>query len=198
MSLVSTKSRNSGPCTEICGLITGLGLLETGQLLRQVWMSDSHDLAWWFNKCKNSILFYSILGCVVPLQEVACHQSPPTFSVLCCPCPYRSLVPHNVISPTMFQSSNWSYTLCLPLCASNSSSIIFHSGNVSSPFPFRICYILYYVCHSGSLPNDGVSDSDRIHAKITMEIFKTYSSTVMRSEITISCMMCQLMLTHEK
>ena len=30
-----------------------------------------------------SILFYSILGCVLPLQEVACRQSPPTFSVLC-------------------------------------------------------------------------------------------------------------------
>ena len=39
-----------------------------------------------------SILFYSILGCVLPLQEVALRQSPPSFSVLCCPCPYRSLL----------------------------------------------------------------------------------------------------------
>ena len=32
------------------------------------------------------ILFYSILGCVLPLQEVALRQSPPSFSVLCYPC----------------------------------------------------------------------------------------------------------------
>ena len=65
-------------------------------------------------------LFYSILGCVLPLQEVALCHSPPNFSVLCCPCPYRSLLPHNVISSTTFWSSNWSYTLYLPLCTSNS------------------------------------------------------------------------------
>ena len=95
-----------------------------------------------------SILFYSILGCVLPLQEVALRQSLPSFSVLCYPHPYRSLLPHNVISPATFWSSGWSYTLCLPLCASNSPSIIFHSGDVSSPFPFRINYVLDYVCHS--------------------------------------------------
>ena len=50
-------------------------------------------------------LFYSILGCVLPLQEVALHQSLPSFSVLCYPHPYRSLLPHNVISPTTFWSS---------------------------------------------------------------------------------------------
>ena len=59
-----------------------------------------------------SVLFYAIPGCVLPLQEVALRQSPPTFSVLCCPCPYHSLLPHNVISTTTFWSSNWSYTLC--------------------------------------------------------------------------------------
>ena len=37
------------------------------------------------------ILFYSILGCVLPLQEVALRQSHPSFSVLCYPRPYRSL-----------------------------------------------------------------------------------------------------------
>ena len=36
-------------------------------------------------------LFYSILSCVLPLQEVALCQSPPSFSVLCYPRPYRSL-----------------------------------------------------------------------------------------------------------
>ena len=105
------------------------------------------------------ILFYSILGRVLPLQEAALRQSLPSFSVLCYPCPNRSLLPRNVISPTTFWSSGWSYTLFLPLCASNSPSIIFHSGDVSIPFPFRIGYVLDHVCHSGSLPNDGVTDS---------------------------------------
>ena len=59
------------------------------------------------------LLFYSILGCVLPLQEVALRQSPPSFSVLCCPCPYRSLLPHNVISPTPFWSSDCSHFLPL-------------------------------------------------------------------------------------
>ena len=103
------------------------------------------------------VLFYSILYCVLPLQEVALHQSPSTFSVLCCPCPYCSLLPHNVISPSTFWSSNWSYTFYLPLCASESQSIIFHSGDVSSSFPFRISYILNYV--TGYLLDDGITDS---------------------------------------
>ena len=102
--------------------------------------------------------FYSIPGCVPPLQEVALHQNPPSFSVLCYPCPYHSLLPHNVTSLMTFWSSNWSYTLYLPACASNSPSVIFHSGDVSCTFPFRIGYVLDCVCHSGSLPNDGVTD----------------------------------------
>ena len=39
------------------------------------------------------ILFYFILGCVLPLQDVALHQSPLTCSVLCCSCPICSLLP---------------------------------------------------------------------------------------------------------
>ena len=92
-----------------------------------------------------SILFYSILGCVFPLQEVALCKSLPSFSVLCYPRPYRSLLPYNVISPMTFWSSDWPYTLCLPLCASNSPSVIFHSGDVSSPFPFRIDYLYSWI-----------------------------------------------------
>ena len=80
------------------------------------------------------ILFYSFLCCVLLLLEVALSQSRPSFSVLCYPCPYHSLLLHNVISPTTFWSSEWSYTLYLPLCTSNSPSIVFHSGDVSSPF----------------------------------------------------------------
>ena len=58
----------------------------------------------------------------------------------------------------------------MPLCASNSPSIIFHSGNMSSLFPFRIGYVLDYVCHSGSLPNDGVTDSV-FSSSLTLNIF---------------------------
>ena len=50
-------------------------------------------------------LFCSILDCVLPLQEVVLLQSLPSFSVLCYSHPYRSLLPHNVISPTTFWSS---------------------------------------------------------------------------------------------
>ena len=95
--------------------------------------------------CVYSIVFYSILGCVLPLQEVAISQNPPSFSVLCSPCPYHSLLPHNIISPMTLWSFNSSYTFYLPLCASKSPSIIFHSGNFSSPFPFHISYVLDYV-----------------------------------------------------
>ena len=51
------------------------------------------------------ILFYFILGCALPLQEAALHQSPATFSVLCYPCPNRSLLPHNVISQTTYTNN---------------------------------------------------------------------------------------------
>ena len=51
-----------------------------------------------------SVMFYSILGCALPLQELTLLQNLPTFSVLCHPCPYRSSLPHNVISPTTFWS----------------------------------------------------------------------------------------------
>ena len=51
-------------------------------------------------------IFYSVLGCVLPLQKVALRQSLPSFSVLCYSRPYRSLLPHNIISPTTFWSSD--------------------------------------------------------------------------------------------
>ena len=94
--------------------------------------------------------YHSILGRVLPLQEAAFHCGKQPYArvlqlspdVLCYPCPYPCLLPHDVISPTTFSSSNWSYTHYLPLCA----SIVFHQGDVSSPFPFRISYILDYVC----------------------------------------------------
>ena len=90
-----------------------------------------------------SVLFCSVLGCVLPLLEVALSQSPPTFSVLCYPCPYRSLLPHNVIFPTMFWSSSWSYTLCLPLCASDSPSIIF-IFRAMCPAHFHFILVTYW------------------------------------------------------
>ena len=60
---------------------------------------------------KDTILFYYILGCVLPLQEVALRQS----SIFLCPLhshPHSSLLPHNVISPTTFWSSDYGYGLC--------------------------------------------------------------------------------------
>ena len=83
-----------------------------------------------------SILFYFFVGCVLLLQEAALCQSPPSFSVLCYPCPYCSLLPHNVISPTTW-SSDWSYTLYLPLCASSSPSIILSFGWCVQPISIQ-------------------------------------------------------------
>ena len=96
---------------------------------------------------KKSVLFCSILACVLPLQEVALRQSPSTLSVLCCLWSHCFLLPHNVISPVMFWSYKWSYALFLLPCAAKSLSVVFDLGNVSSPFPFCIGYILDYVCH---------------------------------------------------
>ena len=82
------------------------------------------------------ILFYSML-----YPSTAGSIPPPeytTFSVLCYPCLYSSLLPHNVISPMTFWSSGWSYTLYLPLCASDTHLLPFHTGDVSSPFSFHI------------------------------------------------------------
>ena len=45
------------------------------------------------------------------------------------------------------------------VCASNGSSIVFHLGDVSSSFPLCVGYVFSDVRHSGSLPNDGVTDS---------------------------------------
>ena len=82
-----------------------------------------------------TILFYSILSCVFPLQEVALRQCLPSSSVLCYPHPYRSLLPHNVISPATFWFSDWSYTLCLPLCAFNNHLLSF----IWAMCPQKIC-----------------------------------------------------------
>ena len=94
----------------------------------------------------------SVLFCSRLCLSTARNSPPPEFSngLLCYPCPYRSLLPHNVISSTTFWSSDWSHTFYLPLRASNYPSVVFLPVDVSSPFPFRIGYVLDYVCHSGS------------------------------------------------
>ena len=94
----------------------------------------------WVNYVPYPQYSYSyILGCVLPLQEVALRQSLPSFSVLYYPRPYRSLLPQNVISPTTFWSSDWSYTLCLTLCASNSPFI-----RAMCPAHFHFVLVTYW------------------------------------------------------
>ena len=90
------------------------------------------------NSCLRRILrirwpetIYSILGCDLTLLEVAVRQSLPSFSVLCYPCPYRSLLPHNVISPTTFWSSNFHLLSFIP-------SIIFR------PVLFHFVLVTYW------------------------------------------------------
>ena len=108
-----------------------------------------------------AMLCYSILGCVLPLQESSPLPEPSIFLR-----PLLSLsIPLPVAPQCHLSNDILVFRLILhPLSdtsfsASNSPSIIFHSGDVSSLFPFRTGYVLNYVCHSGTLPNDGVLDS---------------------------------------
>ena len=93
----------------------------------------------------NSRIHYSILGCVLPLQEVALRQSPLSFSVLCYPCPYRSLL------PTM-SSLKRRYGLPTDLTPFICHSVLlvvhllsFRRATCPAHFPFRIGYALNYV-----------------------------------------------------
>ena len=86
----------------------------------------------------SAVLFYCRL-----CPSTAGSSPPPESSNFLCPLLSLSkplLFPH-IVSPTTFWSSSWPYTLYLLLCASNSPSIIFHLGDVSSPFPFCICHV---------------------------------------------------------
>ena len=58
------------------------------------------------------------------MHEAALWQGPPSFSVLYCLCPHRSQLSHHAVYLTTLLSSNWSYALCLPLCASNGPSTV--------------------------------------------------------------------------
>ena len=94
-----------------------------------------------------TILFYSILGCVLPLQEVASARVFHLSLSLCYPHPYRSLLPRNVISPTTFGLPT---DLTPSVC--HSVLLIVHllsfiRAMCPSPFPFHIGYALDYVCH---------------------------------------------------
>ena len=133
-----------------------------------------HPLVW----RDSSVLFYSRL---CPSTVGSSPKQESSNFALCYPCPNLSLLPHNVISPMTFWSSDWSYTLYLPLCASNSPSIIFHSSHVSNPFPFCIGYVLDYVCHSGSLSNDDVTDSV---FSLTFSIFLSMAQRLVSSFCT--------------
>ena len=103
-------------------------------------------------------LSYSILFCSNLCPSTVGSRPPDSYNflspLLCCTCP--SLLLHSVISQRHFGLlTGLILTLYLPLCAFDSTSIIFHLGDVSSPFPFRIGYML----DSVYLRNDGVMDS---------------------------------------
>ena len=93
----------------------------------------------------------SVLFCSRLCPSTAGSSPLPESSNFLCPLLSLSIPPPDVISPTTFWTSDWSYTLYLPLCASNSPPIVFHWGDVSSPFPFRVGYMMDYVCQCGCL-----------------------------------------------
>ena len=92
-----------------------------------------------------SILLYSTLGCVLPLQEAALCHRPPTYSVLCYPCPYRSWLSHSVISPTTFGlPTDLTSFICHPaLLMVHLSSFI----QAVCPAHFQFALVSYCVCH---------------------------------------------------
>ena len=89
-----------------------------------------------------SVLFYSRL-----CPSTAGSSPPP---VLQLSLSFAILVYTAPCCPTM-SSLQWRFSLPTDLtpCASNSPSTIFHSGDVSSPFPFHTGYVSDYVCHFG-------------------------------------------------
>ena len=103
-----------------------------------------------------SILFYSRLCPSTAIK--ALYQSPPSFSVLHYPCPYRSLLPHNVTSPFLCPLLSLSIPLPVaPQChlsdlsLSLSFAILVHTAPCHptvSPLP---CSVLYYPCPYRSL-----------------------------------------------
>ena len=62
-----------------------------------------------------SFLFYSILGCVLPLQEVAIRRSPPSFTVFCYPCP---ISPQH-LSPELSVTCKIPMLCCYPILSHN-------------------------------------------------------------------------------
>ena len=101
------------------------------------------------------ILFYSLLGYVLPLQEVALCQSRPSFSVLCNPpcCPtMSSLQPCFGLLTDFIPSACHSVLLIVHLLS-------FIQAMCPAHFHFHIGYVLDCVFHSDALPNDGVTNS---------------------------------------
>ena len=61
-----------------------LTVLATLKCTDHGWISQTFPFCF---RVQGISFMYSILGCVLPLQEVVLCQKPPTFSVLCYPCP---------------------------------------------------------------------------------------------------------------
>ena len=79
------------------------------------------------------------LSCAPPLLEVALRQISPLLSVFCfsSPCSSQPLL-DIIISPPSFWSSLRSISVSyLPLCASNSPTIVLHRCYMSCHFPFQ-------------------------------------------------------------
>ena len=102
--------------------------------------------------CTNVVPCTLFLGCVTPLLEVALRQIPPLLSTLCFSWPCSSQPLLDIISPPSFGSSPRSLSVShLPLCASDSPSIIFHACYMSCPFPFQFCYFFQDIIYFCSL-----------------------------------------------
>ena len=126
----------------------GTGSLTTEHLLRSCPLYGRHSAVESPPIC--SILFYSRL-----CPSTAESDPPPgSFKFFC---PLLSLSINSLLPPQCHLPKD--VLVFQPILHPLSATLCFDSGDVSSPFPFRIGYALDYVCHSGSLPNGGVADS---------------------------------------
>ena len=139
--------------------------------LRQL-CSDSNFILFIF-------LFSFILGCGLPLQDVALRQSPPTFLSF-------AILVYSVPRCLTMSSLRRRFGLATHLIPFiyHSINTVFHSGVVCSQFPFPFVFVLDYVCHSDSLPNDGVTDSVFC---LLCNIFLSLSHSVVSSFFTNDC-----------
>ena len=117
----------------------------------------------WERRVGGDLLFYSILFYSRLCPSTAGSSPPPESSIFLCPLLSSFIL--LLVAPHTMSSLQRRFGLLadLPPSVCHSVLLIVHllsfiRAMMSSPFPFRIGYVLDYVCHPGSLPNGDVTN----------------------------------------